>query len=165
MDLKRLTLATLAVIVFCMTESHGQNILVLEKAGSGRIHMFYAGNHLKLKAHSSSATVQGVITMISDSSLVINRSTEVLLHDIAVVYHTRWGFSLLQKLLLGSGILYLSLSALNGVIHHDSPVIPTETAMISGGLVAAGILVTPMVVKRHKITPTTWKLKILDFTD
>ena len=119
----------------------------------------------QIKTADSTEKIEGAIYKITDSSLIVNYGTEVMLKDISTVYRKRWGFNFLQKICLVSGALYISLSALNGIINSDDPLIPDETLKISGGLLIAGILLTPLTTRAHHISPTKWKIKILDFTD
>lgn len=129
------------------------------------MHMFRAGDFIKLKIRSSDTTVKGLINFIYDSSLVINYGTEVQISDIAVIYRERTMLKLLQNVCLISGLLYLSISTLNGIINNDSPIVPGETLKISGGLVLTGVLLTTVTSRAHQVKPTKWKVKILDFTD
>jgi hypothetical protein len=142
----------------------GQNVFVLERAGHGKIHMFNANDKIKLSTRSTGLKYEGTISTIYDSSLVIKGETEIMLDDIAAIYRERWGFKLLQTVCLASGLLYLSVSALNGVINADDPIVPEQTLKISGGLVAAGVVLSPLTTRTHTIKPTRWKVKILDFT-
>jgi hypothetical protein len=159
------TVYILAIMLSLCIGVDGQNIFVVEKAGGGGIRMFRENDQIKVKTRSTNVKIGGRINMISDSSLIINFANEVMLNDIEAVYRTRWGFNLLQKICLASGILYLSLSTLNGVINNDSPIVPDETLKIGGGLLIGGVLLTPLTTRTHRIEQTKWKVKILDFTD
>ena len=141
-----------------------QNILVLEKAGAGKKHLFQVRNNISLKTESSQKRIKGTITQILDSSIVINYSQEIQITDIAAIYRKRWGFSLLQNVLIAGGVLYTTLSLLNGTINNDDPLVPSKTLKIGGGMILAGILLTPLNTRKHPIEMTRWKLKILDFT-
>ncbi len=159
------SICALTILLFLGTAAYGQNIFVLEKAGGGGIRMYHEYDHIRLKTRSTNVKIGGPINMISDSSIIINFANEVMLDDIEAVYRSRWGFSLLQKVCLASGILYLSLSTLNGVINNDSPIVPEKTLKIGGGLLIGGIILTPLTTRIHRIEQTKWKVKILDFTD
>ena len=165
MGQSQFTIYALTFLLFLGTATEGQNILVLEKAGGGGVRMFHENDHIKLMTRSTNTKFSGPINTISDSSLIINFANEIMLTDIKVVYRSRWGFNLLQKVCLASGILYLSLSTLNGVINNDSPIVPEKTLKIGGGLLISGISLTPLTTRMHRIEKTKWKLKILDFTN
>lgn len=143
----------------------GQNILLLQKAGGGGIRMYREHEDISLKTVSKNQKVEGRIVLIEDSCLVIDSRMVVSLDDIAVIYRPRRMLSLLQKVSLIGGTLYLAISTLNGVINNDSPIVDDKTLKISGGLILAGVILTPLTERRHKIAPTKWKVKILDFTD
>ena len=162
---RQFSIYALTILLFLVTAAEGQNILVLEKAGGGGIRMYRENDHIKLMTRSTNVKISGRINMISDSSLIINFANEILLDDIKVVYRSRWGFNLMQKVLLASGILYLSLSTLNGVINNDSPIVSEKTLKIAGGLLIGGIILTPLTSRMHRIEKTKWKVKILDFSE
>jgi len=119
--------------------------------------------HSSIQFHTDSI-LAGTITKITDTSLIINRVSEVHVKNIYKVHRSRWGYSLLQSLFLSSGLLYVSINTVNGVINNDSPVVPKETLIISGSLVGAGLLLTPLTKQRHKIDNESWRVTILDFT-
>jgi hypothetical protein len=154
-----------AFILISSNICRGQNIFVLEKTMGGGIRMYKTNEHIKLKTVSSNKKIEGRIYLISDSSLVLNYETEIMLDDIAEIYRSRHMFRLLQTLSLTAGLLYLSISTLNGLINNDNPIVPEETLKISGGLLIAGVLLTPLTTRVHKIKENKWKVKILDFTD
>lgn len=158
-------LFSVIILFFSGLTVDAQNIFVLEKANLGRIIWFYPNDYIKIKTLDSQEKIEGVIYKVTDSSLIINFGTEVMLNDISVIYRKRWGFNFLQKLFLASGLLYISISALNGITNNDDPLVPQETLKIGGGLVIAGILLTPLTSRTHTISPKSWKVKILDFTD
>lgn len=154
---------TLALL-FLSINAAGQNIFVIEKAGRGGLFMYYTNDQISIKTVSD-VKVEGRINLITDSSLIINYGTEVYLNEIAKVYKKRPMINLLQKVCLASGILYISINTLNGLINNDSPIVPSETLKISGGLVLAGVLMSPLTTRVQTVDPTKWKVKILDFTD
>lgn len=153
----------LFLLVFCL-KGGAQNIFVLEKSSSGKNMKMVAGDRIKLLTISTQMKVQGIISKITDSSLVINKANEVLFLDIAQVSTDRWGVRFLQSIFLASGLLYVSISALNGIVNNDDPLVAQETLVISGSLVAAALLLTPLTTRTHNIEKRKWKIKILDFT-
>ena len=159
-----LFLSLVMVLLSLSIPVDGQNIFVLEKTGRGRIFMFYTNDQIKIST-TSNLKIEGSIYQITDSSVIVNYGTEIFLKDISRIYKKRWGYNFLQKLFLASGLFYISLSTLNGIINNDDPLVPKESLMISGGLVIAGILLTPLTTRTFKVSPEKWKVKILDFTD
>lgn len=151
-------------LILAITAS-GQNILVLQKASGGGIRMYRENEYISLRTAAKNLKIEGRIVLIEDSCLIIDSRASVLVDDIAAIYRTRRMFSLLQKVSLIGGGMYLAISTLNGVINNDSPIVDNKTLKISGGLIAAGIILTPLTERRHRIAPSRWKVKILDFTD
>ena len=152
------------VLFFLSISAEAQNMFVLEKSSSGRNMKLVAGDRINVLTLSSGMKVKGLITEVTDSSLIINYANEVLVKDIARVYTDRWGIRFLQGLFLTSGLIYLSISTLNGIVNSDDPLVPRETLIISGSLVAAAVALTPLTNRIHNIEKKKWKIKILDFT-
>jgi hypothetical protein len=155
----------LCLILFIGSNACSQNILALERDRGGNIKLYHTNDYIKLSLKGQKVKIAGRINYISDTSLVVNFSNEVLLEDIDVIYHDRTMIRLLQSLSLIGGFLYISISALNGVINNDSPLVHNETLKISGGMLIAAVLLTPLTSRRHRICEKKWKVKILDFTD
>ncbi len=152
-------------LMFFYGISIAQNILILERPGNVKNYKYYQNDEIKLKAVSHNEIFSGVITKINDSSIVINHAKEVFLSEVSYMYRKRWGFSFLQKLSFIAGGSYFLVSSINGLINNDSPVIPQESLIISGSLIAGGIALIPLTTRRYKIDNEKWRLKILDFTD
>ncbi|MCB2219907.1 MAG: hypothetical protein KQI35_05880 [Bacteroidetes bacterium] len=142
-----------------------QNILVLEKPGTTHNYKYYADQHLHLQLKKGAFDIGGAIGKISDSSIIFSNGLEVLLNDIGIIYRNRWGFRFLNRVLLTAGIAYLSISTLNGLINADQPVVPSETLIISGSLIASGLLLKPLITRKYKLEDQKWRLVILDFSD
>lgn len=150
------------MLLIC-TKANGQNIFILEKPGL-KFYNYYEANSIKIE--TSNESVKGVITMISDSSIFINGYGEVLIRNISKVYTKRWGYNLMQGVFLGAGIFYLVISTINGALNNGQDMPGAETIGIGGGLIIAGIALTPLTSRKHKIYPIgNWKVKILDLTD
>jgi len=145
--------------------SAAQNIFILERPGTVKNYKYYENDQIKLKVISHDTIFSGVLTNINDSSIVINHAHEVFLYDISYMYRKRWGFSLLQKLSLIAGGSYLFVSSINGLINNDSPILPKESLIISGSLIAGGIVLIPLTTRRYPVDNKKWRVKILDFTD
>jgi len=143
----------------------GQNIFILERPGSIKNYKFRENDKIQIGLISRDTIIKGIINEINDSSLIVNYANEILLDDIKYLYRKRWGFTLLQGIFFMTGIPYLAISTFNGIINNDSPIVHSETLIISGSLIAAGIAITPLTSRKHKIDNKRWRVKILDFTD
>jgi hypothetical protein len=148
-----------------ISDSQTQNILILERPGTIKYFKYEVNDWIKLSTSKPDTTIHGFISLINDSSITIDRVNEVTLKNISTIIRKRWGFNFLQKLFITAGIPYLLISTINGVINNDEPVVPTETLIISGSLIAAAIVVTPLTSRKHKTDNKKWRVKILDFTD
>ncbi len=155
---------TLGLFLFCLWNLQGQTILVLEKPGTARNFKYNVSDRIRIKLTSADTILSGKITAIIDSSLIINNAYPVDLKDVTVVYRSMWGTSLLQKAALIAGVGYLGISALNGLINNDSPVVPKETLVIGGSLTAAGLALIPFTKRRFRMDQGKWRLLILDFS-
>lgn len=154
----------LLIFIFLLPGSIlAQNIFLLEKPGTINNKKYYVGNHIKIKTIAKDTIISGVINKIYDSALIVDYNSEIRLSDIKMIYTKRWGFNLLQRIFQVSGFSYLGLSTINGLINNDQPIVPEETLIISGGLIAAGFAMVPLANKRHKIDNKNWRVKVLVF--
>jgi hypothetical protein len=151
------------IVNFFWFNLSAQNIFVLERPGTVRNYKYYGNERIKIRIISTDTVISGKITGIADSAISVNYANEILLTDIAAIYRTRWGFSLLQKTSLALGVAYISISALNGLINGDQPVVEEETLIISGCLIAGGLALTPLTIRKHKVDNKNWRVKILSF--
>jgi hypothetical protein len=142
-----------------------QNIFVIERPGTIKNYKYYSGDKIKIKTLLNDTLISGIITQVKDSSMVINNSNEIMIGDIAVIYRKPWGFNFLQYLSLMAGISYLGISTINGLINMDEPIVPKETLIISGSIIAFGAVLTPLTTRKYKIDNEKWRTSILDFTD
>lgn len=140
-----------------------QNIFLLEKPGTIKNKKYHVGDHIKIRTITKDTIISGVINKLGDSALIVDYNNEVLLSDIQMIYTKRWGFNLLQRIFQISGFSYLGISTLNGLINNDQPMVPEETLIISGGLIAAGFAMVPLANKKHKVDKKKWRVKILVF--
>jgi hypothetical protein len=142
-----------------------QNILVLERPGTVKNLKYYQGDKIKIRTIAADTIISGSINRIFDSSIIINNSNEILIADMAAIYKKRWGYGFLQYLTIFAGVAYLGINSFNGIINDDQPVVPQETLIISGSLIAFGFALTPLTTRKFKIDNEKWRIIILDFTD
>jgi len=157
-------LIIIAILSIVVLHLQGQTMLVLEKPGTRHNFKYTVSDYIRLKQISSDSIISGKITSLSDSMIVINRGMPIELSDISIVYKERWGFSLLQKATLLAGTLYLGISALNGLLNNDSPVLPKETLIIGGSLTVAGLALIPLTKRQIHPGNGIWRLVIFDFS-
>ena len=152
-------------VVFIFSQAVSQNYFIVERPGTVRNLKFRVNDVIKLKAGPKGEIINGRIYKISDSTLKIGYYYNVQLKDIQIIYKTRFGFSLLQKVLFFAGVPYLLINTMNGVINNESPVVPQQTLIISGSMIGTAILLTPLTTRKIKIDNEHWRVKILDFTN
>lgn len=155
------TLFFIALTLSCIS----QNILVIEKHRAGRNIKFYQNDRITVELKYDQTVLKGRLTTIGDSSFILNEKQEIYLNNIERVYIERFWPKLLEGVCFAAGIPYLAISTINGVINHDQPIVPKETLVISGSLIAAGLAMTPLLVHKIKIGKDHWRIMILDFTD
>ena len=148
--------------LFCLCLA-GQNILVVEKPGTVSNFKYYEGDKIRLRTIAADTLISGTITTIGTSSIIIDKSIEIEITDIKSLYRKRWGYSFLQYLSIFAGLSYVAINTLNGIINNDAPIVPTETLIISGSMVAFGIALTPLTTRKIRTGKEKWRVIILDF--
>ncbi|MFP4469436.1 MAG: hypothetical protein ACLFPE_02060 [Bacteroidales bacterium] len=141
-----------------------QQYLVLEKAGTTRNFKYQTRNTIMLQLKNSDSWIAGDITEIRDSAIIIDHFIEIDLHNIAVVRRSSGFLKALSNLFfLRGGAAYLLIAGTNRTINHEYPVVDTSTMIVSGSLMAAGLLIKPLI-RRDFLLGEKWRLKILDFS-
>lgn len=148
------------MVSFC----HSQQIFLLEKPGTVNNKKYYSGDAIKIKTIHPDTILSGKITGINDSSIIVGYANEVFIGNINYIVRGRWGFSLLQKVFLSAGFAYVVIATFNGLINNDKPIVDEQTLIISGSLLVAGVILTPITTRKHKIDSKHWRVKILDFS-
>jgi len=110
-----------SLVLFCFLITlnqflRSQNLLILERPGTIKNYKYELNDPVKLKTIVNDSLISGKLTMIDDSTIIINQITPVRLSDIGRVYRTCWGFTFLQGLFLTTGVPYLLISTINGII-------------------------------------------------
>jgi hypothetical protein len=165
MNYRQRKISVFILLLLLITLANAQNLLILERPGTIKNFKYEVSDIIKIRTLSSDTLLKGVITFINDSIVVINNIQPVAISDIGKVYRTQWGFTFLQGLFLTAGAPYLLISTVNGIINNDEPIVPNETIIISGSLLAAGAAITPLTTRKFRIDNKKWRLRILDFTE
>jgi hypothetical protein len=143
---------------------HPQNIFLIERPGTVKNFKFYEGDdiHVRVKNYPPASSIKGTLTGIRDSSIIIDDAYLIPLKDITAVYKDRFWLGLAVPVLFVAGVGYVTLEAFNRLINNDSPVVTTETAIISGSLVAGGFALIPLKERKFKVGEK-WRVKSLIF--
>jgi hypothetical protein len=143
-----------------LTAVMSQNILVLEKPGIKKNYKYNKGDKIELRT-ADSVSVKGMITAITDTTIILDFYTEIKIRHIIQISRPRWGVSILSSALLYGGIGLLVVEALNGALSNSGTI---NSNVLYGGAVAAaaGALMFPLHKARFPITKDKWRLKVLE---
>lgn len=111
---------------------------------------------------SQSRIIDEIIDM-TDSSLILNVSGEVLLSGISGIYKENWLIKTLRGLTLLGGAAYFGLDSFNRLINNDSPVVLAETVIISAGLIAVSFALIPFKYRKYS-TIEKWGMRVIDLS-
>lgn len=150
------------LIGFFIIPSFAQDIFLLMKTKGFKNYKYYPGDHihLRMKADTLTREINGVLTGISDSSIILNGSEEIYLRDITVVFRNRQMVRLTKNLCYIAGSGYLFIDALNRTINREYPIV-TQGALKTGGIiVGSGLMIWPFQINRIRVGKK-WRLKCL----
>ncbi len=140
-----------------------QKILFLERPGTTKYRQYEVGDLITFQSHDTK--FKGHIIQINDSSFRIDKERLHQLSDIQYVIANKNGWKTGGKILASLGVLYLGVSALNGVIAPDEPqVVSKNEAITSASLVGAGGLLHLVPNRKFKMGKS-WRLRVIDFTN
>jgi hypothetical protein len=142
----------------------GQKTLLVEKTGKSAKYYYHVGDKMKLQSSGRKTVYKGVLSWISDSSIVISSisSDNINVKDIQCVYK-QFAFPRKFGIRLGEfGVVIFCVIAVNNLI-TNSQVFTQYAFIISGSFIAAGIISLAFSERPCKIG-VRWKVKILDGT-
>ncbi len=159
--MKRLLITFFLIGVFIIS-SFSQDIFLLQKTRGLKNYKYFPGDHihLRMKADTLTREISGVLTGISDSSIIVNGSEEIYLRDITVVFRNRRMVRLTKNLCYFAGAGYFFLDALNRTINHEYPVITQSTLITGSIIVGSGLMISPFQINRIRVGKK-WRLKCL----
>lgn len=146
----------LIFLLFMSSSLWAQNMLVLEKPGTVKNYIYYAGNNISIKT-TEGLKISGPINIIrNDSTIVVDFVHELKLSDIEMVYKTRSLMKMGGTALIGGSALYLGLGLINsGHVDID------QSFWVSIGVAATGVALLVFSKKKMRIEETKWRLKVL----
>lgn len=149
------------VLIFSSSNLLAQKIVAFDKSGKVKRVRYSRGDLIKLNLNSGER-VFGTIHQIMDSSFVVEGMT-IGLKDVSQVYNTQRlaGFKFFSKLFIYGGLAYFPLVTVNRTINNDDPTFSKQAAIISGSMLATGIIFQLIANKRYKISEKR-PLKIID---
>lgn len=141
-------------------QASSQAFLLVENTRRFKNYKYYPGDDIMVSTFSSPGILSGTVTGFTDSTVLIGEWTEVRLDDIRQVRRKRGGIRYFSGAFLVAGTFYFGIDLTNRLINNDAPVVPVETALISGGLIGTGFLLKVFGYK--KLNSGDWKYVIID---
>ena len=152
------SLFTILFSIFILAVS-AQNMLVLERPGTVKNYIFYAGSHISLKTKDG-LKISGPINIIRDSNMVVNFKHELRLEDITIVYKSRHLMKVFGTAFMAGSLLYIGLDIANGG-SHGQKLSENQSLLTAFGVFGTGALMWVFSKKKMTIDNEKWRLKIL----
>ena len=155
-------IVTILAILICMAANvYGQKLLVLERPGTTKYFTYKKGAWIKLYDDRSMRMIQGDITRIDDSLILINTLEPVYLGRIAAVYRPRRILHRFSSAAIVAGTGYFLLSGFNRAINKESPVISNGAVTISAAVAGSGVVTSFFHFRKFTIG-SHWRIKSID---
>jgi len=154
----------LICILFLFLISTGlfaQKLLLVENMKSLKNYKYYQGDEIIMKCYGSDGRITDRILDMTDTTVIFNIMGEMRLEEISGIYRENWLIRILRGFTLLGGVAYFGLDSFNRLINNDSPVILTETLIISGGLVAFSFALIPFNYRKIN-KGKNWQLRTID---
>ena len=160
----KITFRFFAILALCLVihSVDAQRILLVEKPGKFKNYKYFVGDDIILKTFPNNQKHEGIIHEITDTSILINFSNEIMLKDINKVLRKRAGLPWLSLIVRTIGVGYFMLDVVNNTINNE-PMVDQQTLMISGGLVAFSYAIVPLH-NRHLKRGEKWRIKVLNMS-
>lgn len=142
---------------------HGQKHLIVEKIGRFRHFTYKKSDRIILRTRLNDVLIDGEITEIRDTILIIDEDWEVNFSEISEVYKVRKFYPWLSFVLVQAGLAYFTVSSINRAINHEYPVVDGHTAAVSGGILLGAVAAYALKIKKIRLDKGKWKLKVLDY--
>ena len=151
----------LSILLFFLS-AHllAQNILVVEKPGTVKNIIYYAGENISLLTIDGEK-INGPINIIKDSTNIVDFVHELELSEIQAVYKPRYLIDIFGTAFIGGSLLYVTLDAVNGGLNNKN-LIKNSGFMVSMGFLATGITMKLFSKKKMPIDGKKWRIKILE---
>ena len=155
-------IVTILAILICMAGNvDGQKLLILERPGTTKYFTYKPGERIKLYDRRNMRMIQGDISRIDDSMIVINTLEPVYLSRIAAVYRSRPILHRFSSAGIVAGVGYFLLSGFNRAINKESPVISNGTVITSVAVAGAGVATSFFRFRKFAIGDH-WRIKAID---
>lgn len=154
----------IALLICIANAAYCQKLFLLERPGTTKHYIFKTGNRIRLYDGKSMRMIQGDISRISDTMIVINSIEPVSLGSIRAVYRPLTMLHLFSRASTTAGAGYFLLAAINNSVNNDSPVIDRGTLIFSS--VTAGLGIATSFIRYRKFAiGTKWRIKVIDLNN
>ncbi|MEM9390121.1 MAG: hypothetical protein AAGA02_06580 [Bacteroidota bacterium] len=130
------------------------------------IHTYSAGDRIRFKLQGDDFYTDQMITGVTDSTIRF-RLSDVAIRDIKVVKLLKrdsYGLDLVSGAAVTAGIFFLAIDQVNQLFVQDEGLGPSsETLIISGSLVSAGLIIWLLKKKRFRLKVGKYRLSTTDF--
>ena len=134
--------------------------LDIERASTLKRIKFFVGDEIIYKRKQDKKRYHGIITMVSDSGIMVDTTVIVLYKEIANSNSLTKVSSVFLK---GCGIGYAGLDIVNNLINSNKPIINPLTLEIGAGLFLSGQIIKWLSIKHYKIN-NRHRIKFIDDT-
>lgn len=164
--IKRFSALIFAASLFISMPAAGQKFLAIDKSGKVNRLRFYVNDKINIRLTDESFFRSGYIDAIGDTSFIFDgKNIPLQWVDAILVYKNKGGHAFLKeasaKLPIAAAFLLL-LTATNSIISGSYPIIPPTILIISGAMVATGIILYPLTFRVYQVKKHP--LKIIDVT-
>jgi hypothetical protein len=155
------------LLLFLFTASAtAQKFIALDKSGKVKRLHFYVNDKINIRLKDENFFRSGYIDSIEDTSFFFDsRNIPLSGIDAVLVYKNKNGHALVKDAsnkLPAAGIVLLLLTGINSLISKTYPIIPPTVYIISGSMIAAGLLMHPLTYRVYQMK--NHPLKIIDVT-
>ena len=138
-----------------------QKLLILERPGTTKYYIFKTGDWIRLYDGKSMRVIQGDISRITDTMLVINTLEPVYLSRITYLNRPLIMLQLFSKTATAAGIGYFLLTGINNAINKNTPIVNQGTLIVSAVIGGAGVATSFIRYRKLKLG-NNWRLKVID---
>lgn len=151
--------------LFFTFRADAQKMLVVKKKGSVKTFYYKPGDKIIVSAYEENYRYSGRILGITITELYVGEDSTIAIpiQKINCVYKGRHLFREAQVKLPVAGLIYLALSGFNSLINNEQPIYRNTDLLVTGGLIAAGMLVSPLKYRKFDMNKK-WQLMVLDFS-
>lgn len=159
--MKNYLIILFVLLIFLCGRALSQKILVLEKTGRFKTHMYYQGSSIAVGLDDK--LVYGVITLIRDSLITVNDNFIFRLNKVKYVSRERFWVNYFSSAARLLGLTYFTLTGFNRLINKQYPVWDSQSLLISGALFVGAVILDFFGYRKISLGEK-WQLKIIDLS-